>query len=291
MSIMEFGFDDSKVVKAQGMEQFKLSKPGEKARITIISFKRFHDVILANKAKEKGSALTDDEKADIIKRVDLKLSEKLKKKPEEMTEVDRLDICNPKFSVAFTHYGDGIGTIRCLSKYEGSTCVKPELCCDKLGEADQTVATIVMQYPVDDNLVIDGALLKERKYTHFWVYKMSAKNFKKVESAYIDARSDGRQVVDMKVTLDGDPKFKKHQIDAGTNAYWAREGFDPETRAWILDQGLRAWKHVENNLGFVMKRETLVERLGGQEQSEKALSGGEASADAPKLVSSYESLI
>ncbi len=293
--VMEFGFDDAKVVKVQGIDQFKLDKPGAKARVSIVHFKKFHDVVLANKAREKMAAgngpLTDEEKANYIKRVDEKLAEKLGKKPEEMTEVDRLDITNPKFSVAYTHYRDGLGTIRCLSKYEGTVCVKPDICCDKIGDAEQTVATVVIQYPVDENLQVDMDLLKARKYTHFFIYKMSAKNFKKVETAYIEARGEKRQVVDLLVTLDGDPKYKKHLIQAPSTAFWAREGFDLEVRNWILDQGLRAAKYIDNNLGFVMKREQVIERLGGQAASAAALSDGQASADAPKLVDSYDSLL
>lgn len=289
--IMDFGFDDSKIIKSQGIDQFKLERSGARACISIVSFKRFHDQAMVKKAKEKGGPLSDEEKADIVRRVDAKLAERLKKSVEDLSEVDRLDITNPKFSVASTHYGDGIGTVRCLSKYEGSVCTKPDVCCDKLGDADQTVATVVLQYPIDEKGNVDGDLLTQKKYTYFLCYKMSSKNFKKVENAYIDARGEGRQVVDMKVTLDGDPKYKKHIIVAGTTAFWAREGFDPELRHWILDQGLRAQKYIPNNLGFEMKREQLIERLGGIEQSKNALAGGEASADQPKLVGGYDALL
>ena len=290
-SVIEFGFDDGKVIKTQGVDAFKQGKPGEKSKISIIAFKRYHDGVLAQKARDKQGPLTDEEKADFISRVDTKLAANLKKEVKDLTEVDRLDIKSPRFSFAFTHFNDGVGTIRCLSRHEGTTLVRPELCCDKFGDADQTVATVIMQYPVDDNFQVDAEDLVRRKHTKFFIWKLSAKKFKKVEGTYIDQRNDGRPVIDLNVTLDGDPKFQKQLIESASTAFWARDGFDPGTRAWILDQGLRAYKYVQNSLGFDLSKEKLIEKLGGQAQSAAALSSGEASAEQPKLIGSYDDLL
>ena len=292
---MEFGFDDAKIIKTVGVETFKQNRPGEKHRISVISFKKFHDEVLIRKTREKGSALTDEEKAGLLLKIDQKLAEQLKKPVEQLTEADRLDIKKPKFSVAFTHFHDGVGTIRCLSKYEGSTMVKPELCCDKFGDADQKVGCVIMTYPVDEKFQVDADLLKMRKYTNFHIWVLSAKKFRKLEAAYTDARNDKRDVIDLRVTLDGDPKFQKQQIEAASTAFWAREDCDAEIRSWILDQGLRAYKHVAQNLGFEMKLDKLMEKLsqlpggGGGSPSTQISSG--AQADTPKLVSSYEDLL
>lgn len=288
--VMEFGFEEAKVIKIQGVDQFKQSRPGQKDRITIVAFKKYIDGVFLTKAREKGSALTNDEKHDLIVRVDGKLAEQLKKPVAELTEVDRLEIKSPKFYFAFTHFSDGVGSVRCLSTYEGSTCTKPEVCCNKMGDADQTVATVVMSYPVDDTLQVDMEDMAKKKHTHFWIWKLSSKKFKKLEGAYIDARSDGRSIIDLKVTLDGDPKYQKQEISNAGNATWARQEFDPAIRGWILDQGLRAQKYVNNSLGFEMTKEKLIEKLGGQAAAAAAHSG-EASADAPKLVTDYTSLL
>lgn len=282
---IEFGFDDSKSIKTSDVDLFKQSRSGEKTRVSIISFKRFHDGVIAKKAKEKGSPLSDAEKAEILGKVDAKLAEQLKKDPKDMTEADRLDIKNPRFSYAFTHFGEGVGTIRCLSKYHGTTVQQAEICCDKFGDATQTVGVVVMTYPVDDKLQVDEELLRQRKYTNFFVWKMSAQKFKKLETAYVEARNDNRFTIDLSVKLDGDPKYQKQEITALGGAAWARENTDPATRGWVLDQGLRLWKHVEKNLGFAMKKETLLEKLG---QSKPQLSGESAT---PALVSGYDELL
>lgn len=287
--IMEFGFDDAKVIKNQGVDQFKQTRSGETSRISVISFKKFHDVVLAAKAREKGSPLTDQEKFELITKIDTRLSEQLKKPVDQLTEVDRLDIKHPRFSFAYTHYKDGVGTIRCLSKYENGVCVKPEMCCDKIGDADQTVGAVIMTYPTNQDGDVDEDLLKQKKYTGVNVYKLSSKKFKRLESAYKDAREDKRQIIDLKVKLDGDPKYQKQEISAGPNAVWAREGFDPSLRAWVLDQGLRAWKHVQGVLGYEMKKELLAEKLG--QTSSSQLSSGAQSAETPKLQSSYDELL
>ena len=289
--VMEFGFDDGKVIKNQGVELFKQSRPKEKTRVSIISFKKFADVVIAKKAKEAGHPLSDQEKAEIIAKVDAKLAEQLKKPVEQLTEADRLDIKSPKFAYAFTHYGgenSGIGTIRCLSKYEGNTVTKPELCCDKFGDADQTVGVVVMTYPVGDDMQVDEDLLKQKKYTTFNVWKLSSKKFQKLQTAYAEARADGRQVIDLGVELDGDPKYQKQIINGMSSAVWARETMDPSVKAWVLDQGLRAWKYVSNNLGFEMKKDKLIEKLGGGGSSPQM---GAASAEKPQLVQSYDTLI
>jgi hypothetical protein len=294
-SVLEFGFDDAKIIKTVGVETFKQNRPGEKHRVSIIAFKKFHDEVLIRKTREKGSPLTDEEKAALYAKVDQKLAEQLKKPAEQLTEADRLEIRKPKFSVAFTHFHDGVGTIRCLSRHEGSTMVKPEECCNRFGDADQKVGTVIMTYPIDEKGQVDADLLKMRKYTSFYVWVLSAKKFKKLEAAYTDAKNDKREVIDLRVTLDGDPKFQKQQIEAASTAFWAREDCDPEIRAWVLDQGLRAYKHVGQNLGFEMKLDKLMEKLaqlpgGGGNAPSAQISAG-TQADAPKLVQSYEDLL
>lgn len=288
--VMEFGFDDAKVIKNQGVDQFKQSKNGEKTRVTIVAFKKFSDVVLGMKAKEQGRALTDTEKADWVSRTDKKIAEQLNIPLDKLTEADRLDIKQPRFAFAFTHYNELVGTIRCLSKYEGSTIVRAEACCDKFGDADQTVGSVIMTYPVEDNLQVDEVLLKARKYTGIHVWKMNGKKFKRVESAYVEARNDKRYVIDLSVLMEGDPKFQKQTITALSGANWARENGDPDTRKWVLDQGLRSWKHVGNSLGFEMSKDKLMEKLGHGGSSHAQMSADSA-ASAPQLVADYDKLI
>lgn len=284
-SVLEFGFDDAKIIKNQSIDKFSQAKPGQKDRVAVIAFKKFHEGVLNTKAKEKGAPLTDEEKAGFITKVDAKIAEKLGKEVAALTEVDRLDIQSPRFGMAYTHFGEAVGSIRCLSKYEGSTIVKPEICCDKLGDADQTVATVIMTYPLENDKV-DMDLLKARKYTNFYIWKMAGKKFKKLESAYSDARNDQRFTIDLRVTLDGDPKFQKQLIEGAGGATWARDDMDPAVRAWILDMGLKAWKHVGNNLGFEMTKDKLMEKLNA------GASHAESSSEAaPRLVSGYAGLI
>lgn len=290
---MEFGFDDAKVIKAAGAELFKQTRPGEISRISIVSFKRHHDKSLAKKAKEADRPLTEAEKAEYIKQVDAKIAERLGKPVEQLTEVDRLDVSSPKFASTFTHYSESVGTIRCLSGYEGSTMVKPEECCNRFGDADQKVGTVVMSYPVDKDGRIDMDLLKMKKYVSFFVWSMSSKKYKKLESVYVDARNDKKSVIDLKVTLDGDPKYQKQLIEGGSTAVWARDDFDPEIAAWILDQGLRTWRHVSSNLGFEMKLDKLLEKLGlsGGSSGHTQIGAGSSTAESPKLVTSYNDLL
>ncbi len=293
--VMEFSFDDAKVIKNQGIDQFKLSKQGERARVSIISFKKFHDSVLGMKAKEKGAPLTDQEKAEYIAKIDAKLAENLKKEVKDLTEVDRLDIKSPRFAFAFTHYDQrdrdkgGVGTIRCLSKYEGHNLIDAKICCKKLGDAEQTVGTVLMKYPVDEHMQVELDIFKMKKMVEFSVWRMSAKKFKNLESTYIDARNDKKFCIDIRLTLDGDPKYKNFKIENAGSATWAREDMDAATRMWVLDQGLRAWKHVSNNLGFEMKEETLTERLTGSSSMPQV--AAEAQAEQPKLVESYDTLL
>lgn len=290
---VEFGFDDAKVIKHQGIDQFKLSKPGERARISVISFKKFHDSVLALKTKEKGAPLTDEEKAGYISKIDSKLADNMKKEVKDLTEVDRLDIKQPRFLFAYTHFDKnegGVGTIRCLSKYEGNTVVKPEICCDKFGDAEQTVACVVLKYPVDDECQVELDIFKMKKMTEVTVWRMSSKKFKNLESTYVDARNDKRFCIDLRVQLEGDPKFKNLKIEAPGGATWAREDMDPGLRHWVLDQGLRSWKHVSNSLGFEMTKDKLSERLSGTKSASASIAA-EAQADQPKLVASYDELL
>ncbi len=292
--IIEFGFDEAKLIKTSGCDPFKQTRPGEVSRVSIISFHKRADIILREKAIEKGAALTDGEKAELLQKIDTKIAEQLGKDVKELTEVDRLDVRKPKFAMAFTHFKqDVLGTVRCKSKREGVNIVKQEACCDKLGDADQVAGTIVVSYPTDKNGDVDLDLLKRnaQKYLTIGVWKLGAKKFKKVDSEYKGALEDdkNKNVLDLIVELDGDPKYQKQIIKNPKVALWVREDFDAEVRNWILEQGIRNWKYVSNNLGFDMKLETMLQKLneggGGQ------LSG--SSDDKPKLTSgaSYRSLL
>jgi hypothetical protein len=286
-SVFEFGFDEGSVIKNQAMDRFKQNRSGEKNRVSIACFKRVHDGVLLQKAREKGSPLSDAEKADLMSKIDKKIADQLGKSADALTEADRLDIKAPKFAFAWTHYRDGLGSIRCLSQYEGKQVVKPELCCNQMGDADQTVGMIIMTYPVKDGVQVDEELLNAKKYVNFYVWRMNAKKFRQIEDAYKEARGEDKYTIDLIVTLDGDPKYQKQVITPGSSAVWAKGKMDSEIRAWVLDQGLRNWKHISSNLGFDMKLDKLREKLSG---GAPQVGGGDAQ-DAPKLVSSYDQFL
>lgn len=284
-SVISFGFDESKVIKPSGLERFKLGRPGEVGRISLVCFKTYAEVIIGQKGREKGSALTDEEKTEVIAKIEAKLKKNLGK--EELTEADRMDIASPRFSFSFTHYDDKVGGLRCLSKYTGINVTKQDLCCEKFGDAEQTIATIVMVYPTNRDGTIDMDYLKAKKNIEFQTMKMSAKKFKKIESTYADARSSEESVIDLKVTLDGDPKFQKFQIESGRVAAWARKDSDPELKNWVIEQGIRCQKYVKNELGFEMSREKLVEKLNASSSQSSA----ETDAGRPKVQAGYNKLL
>lgn len=286
-SVFEFGFDEGTVIKNQGIDRFKQNRSGEKNRVSIVSFKRVHDGIFVAKGKEKGSPLTDSEKMELTAKIDKKIAEQLGKSVEDLIEVDRLDIKAPKFAFAWTHYRDGLGSIRCLSQYEGKNVVKPELCCNKMGDADQTVGMIIMTYPVKDGVQVDEDLLNAKKYVNFYVWRMNAKKFRQIEDAYKEARGEDKFTIDLIVTLDGDPKYQKQVITPGSSAVWAKGKMESEIRSWALDQGLRNWKHVSSNLGFDMKMDKLREKLLGGGSSSQS----NQEAEQPKLINSYDEFL
>lgn len=298
--VLEFGFDDGKVIKDSSVEEFKLEKGG-KARISLVAFKKLSDGVILKKVKERFenfseeekakrplslSLLSDQEKLDVIAAVDKRIAEKLGKKPEEVKEIDRLDITKPKFWMGFTHYRDGVGTIRCMGTYKGTTLIEPGKCCEKIGDAEQRAVTIVLQYPIGEHMQPNLEMMKQRLYTNVLLYKMSAKQYKRLESTFVEAQSDGKPTMDLKTSIDGDPKFKKHLYETAS-CFWAREDFDPEVRAWILDQALRAAKHCPNNLGMEMTPQKFLEKLG---ESPAAMASG-ASEDRPKVQGSYVGLL
>ncbi len=283
--IVDFGFEESKVIKPQGIERLKLSRNGEIARVSIVSFKKYSDVIIGQKQREKGEALTDDEKTAILAKVEAKLKEQLGK--TELSEADRTDIAVPRFSFSFTHYDDKVGGMRCLSKYVGQNVTKAELCCEKFGDAEQTIATVVMLYPTNRDGTIDEDYLKAKKNIDFQILRMTAKKFKKIESTYKDAVANDTPVIDLKLTLDGDPKYQKFVIESGNTAMWARKGADPELRNWVIEQGIRCHKYVKNELGYELSKEKLIEKLNGASMS----STSETNADKPKLQAGYGKLL
>ncbi len=287
----EFDLDNTEAVKVKSIENFKQQKPGEKARLSIISFRKMSDVIIDRKQKEAGRHFSDSEKAEIIAEADKKLAAKLNKSVSQLTEVDRLSLDNVRLMTERTHYKDGIGTIRCMSKFEGNNLSQQEICCQHLGEPSQKIGTIVMKYPVDKHGKVNQDLLRNREYIEFYVWAFSPKKFDQIRSKYAEAKGDDppRSRIDLNVTLDGDPKYQKQLIEiASGTPFFLREDFPVDMRVWILDNGIRLFKHVSDSLGFSMKKDTLLEKLG--------LSSGSSYDDdkpTPQLnsASSYDDLI
>lgn len=294
--IIEFDLDEAKVIKATGVESFAQTRSGEQNIVSIISLKKIYPAVFAKKAADKGSPLTDEEKAAYIAKIDEKLAEKTGKTVEQLTEVDKLDLSKPSFSASFVHYRKDVGTIRCLSKYDGSTLIKAEECCNQLGDSEQKIGMIVVIYPMEDGH-IDLELVNRRKQVQFCAWVMSGKRFKKVKSVLDDAKNDNRgEVVDLRVTLEGDPQYQKQVVQYAGTATWARDNFDPEVRRWILDQGLRAQKHLESKMGYKIKLNELMEKLNGSAQvaghnySGNQLSSG--NSEASKLLKvSYDNIL
>lgn len=263
---IEFGLDNAKIIKAAGCEAFKQSRPGETSRITIIAFRTYYDVKLREREIEKGSPLTDAEKADTISKINVRLSEHTGKPIDQLTEIDKLNPKEPKFGFSFTHFRDGVGTIKCLSKYEGNNVIKPAVCCDKMGDADQTVGTVILQYPIDKEGQLDLELFKQKKYTSAFIWKLGSKKFMKLRAVLAEQKNEQRQTIDLRVELDGEVKYQKQNIHFVSSAAWIREDVPTELRQWVLEQGLKNWKYVKGSLGFEMTVDKLLERLGAAPQ-------------------------
>ena len=274
--VVEFGFENSTVVPKNNIDTFEQSKTGQKNRISVVAFQPRIRGLIAKKTQEKGAPLTDEEKTALVVKLDAKLSEVLNKKVEELTEADRVDPAAPRWIASWTHFHADVGTIRCYSDYdhEGNV-VDPKVCCRKYGDAKQVIASIVMIYPMTDDGQTDFDLLNQKKSTYFQLLKLNGKKYKTIESVYKDMKNEDppRFTIDLKVTLDGDPKFKNQKFE-GSSASFLNKNVSDETRSWIYDRGIRLWKHVDSILGYDMPMEKFLEKTGG---------GGSAAGDSKAL--------
>lgn len=286
--LIEFGFDDGGVVRSNSIDFFKQTRNKEESRVSIISFSKQSESFFKRKARE-GVAYTDQEKLEVITKMDERIAEHLKKDVKDVTEVDRLDLNNPKFWSSNVHFKEGLGTFRCLSDYHDGKVTRADICCKNVNDPTQTIMVAVLVYPVDrKNGGIDLDLLRERKCTEVQFWKLSAIKYGHIKSLYNDAQADNRMTIDLKVVMDGDPKYQKQVITTGQNAVWARPDMGPDLKEWVLDQGLRSAKHIERSLGRKLKKEELAEKLGLSNGS-PALA---ASADAPVLnAKQYDDLL
>lgn len=290
--ILEFGFEDSNVVKSNDLEMFKQSANAKKHIISIIAFKKHSDKVLAKKhaeARAAGKSLSEAEIADVLAKVDAKLAERLGKPVESLTEVDRLDPTSPRFGVANTHYAEGVGSFRCLSTFSGQNVTKREICCEKYGDPQQQVATIIMTYPGQGQ--VDKELLKQQKYVEFYAWRMTGKKFQQINQTYTDARNDEKQVINMRVTLDGDEKYQKQKIEVQGHATWNLEGFE-DTRQWVLDTGYRMFQQIDKTLilGQKWTKDKLLSKMSGSGAAAQ-ITGGDDEKPKPQLTTSYDELI
>ena len=271
MDAFEFGLDSAQVVTVNSVEKFEQKASKQKNIVSIICFRKYSDGVLAKKTMEKGSPLTDEEREEFIKKVDEKIAANLGKTVEELTEMDRLDTSSPRFAMSRTHYieTNKVGTIRCLSTYNSSgEIVKKAQCCKvDPKEAQQVVATGVVVYPTDNDEV-DLDLLAMKKQLNFFIWKLSATKFKKIEALYKNARNDKKPFIDLSVELDGEAKYQKQNIATmGGLASFLRDDLKKESgvdvKSHILERGMKIFKSTDDVLGFKMDAAKLAEKLSG----------------------------
>lgn len=298
MDAFEFGFDSANVVKVNTVEKFEQKTAKQSNIVSIICFRKHSDGVLAKKKQEKGSDLTDEEREEILKKVDAKIAEKLGKPIESLTEVDRLDVSSPRFAMSRTHYieTNKVGTIRCLSTYnEAGEIVKKAQCCKvDEKEAAQVIATGIVVYPTDNNEV-EMDLLAMQKQLKFYIWKLSAVKFKKIQSLYMNARNDKKPYIDLMVTLDGDPKYQKQDISVmGGLASFLREDTKSNgeliigdgVRTFIKERGIKLFKNTEDVLGYKLDAAKLAEKLSGGNSG-----GNSAKAENQTQTVNYSNMI
>lgn len=268
MDTFEFGFDSAQVVTVNSVEKFEQKASKQKNIVSIVCFRKYSDGVLMRKTVEKGAPLTDEEREEYIAKTDKKIAENLGKPVEALTEVDRLDTSSPRFAMSRTHYieTNKIGTIRCLSTYNsvGEIVKKAQCCKIDPKDAQQIVATGIVVYPTDNDEV-DLDLLSMKKQLNFFVWKLAATKFKKIEALYKNARNDNKLNIDLAVELDGDPKYQKQNITSmgGTASFLRDLKGDMDVKGYILDRGLKLFKSTDDVLGYKMDAAKLAEKLSG----------------------------
>jgi hypothetical protein len=164
--------------------------------------------------------------------------------------------------------------------------VKPEICCQRLGDATQTIGVLIVRYPLKNDLSVDVDMVNAFQGLDFFIWKISSKKFHQIEDAYRSARTVDRHIIDLIVTLDGDPKYQKQSITACENAMWEGDNINIETQNWILNLGLRLWKHAAPAIGVEIELDKLHEKFGLPSGSHM---GGHT--EIQRIVSNYDDFL
>jgi hypothetical protein len=233
------GEDDKKHGASGQLDWFK----GEKGRSYRVGLLYFHPVQASiinaarKAAREEKKELDKDKVIALIKSTLAKRAEEMGKAPDQLTEVDKLDLGHVRFKKVLAHYKEGVGYA--LSRL-GKDGPENDKIWQMMGDVKKYFTTVALIYPTK----VDGKVVKER-LAHDW----RVMPWRCHSGIYRDLHEERASLAENKIRIvDQDLKlkctntgFQNFDISAAGPAIWRRE---PKYQAMVLSAAVALYEKL-----------------------------------------------
>lgn len=232
--------EDKKYGSSNRTEWFK----GDKGRCYRVALVYFHAVDLCAVttakavAKKASKTLSLEEVEKIAKDAISKKAELLKKKVDELTAVEKLELNQVKFRKFSAHYKDGVGYV--LSRL-GRDGVEADKAWNSLGDPKNYFSTVALFYPCDKdgNLPRKGDELDKGRIMNDWYvmpWRFGPKNYESIWTVNKGLRSNDLTIADQDLILKCEnADYQNFKITGGGKATWRKA---PELQRRVLEKAI-----------------------------------------------------
>jgi hypothetical protein len=270
--------DEDKGRVGKQMDWYKGEK-GRTDRIAIIYFDRIDASSLRKALRSgQGKSLSSDEKKAVALNARKAVAEKLGKSLDQLTEVDLLDLSEPRFKVFSASYKKEVGYVQWPAKLTP----EEEKIWRKAGEKRDYITTLILQYPTER----DGDVDKERLKSDFTSgrarilpWRFSADKYAQIRKVNKTQLENGGSVasVDLAISCQ-DTGFQKLEIHAsGACLYHKNDRY----RQQVLEQAVPMYEKL--NPFRQMTTDELREKLG--------MSGGGSSGGGADVGDDFQNVL
>jgi len=245
------GDEDKGKVNSNQTEWYK----GEKGRTDRVALVYFNSIDMAQlmKALRAKPDLSDAQKKELVEKVRAALAQKLGKAPDQLDQVDLLDLSEARFKPCSGYYKQGVGYV---SHPKGPLAPEEAKVWAKLGEKKDYVTTLLLIYPTDRDGEVDKDALGRKWQIKPW--RMSPDKyevFRKINRGLLEGGST-ISATDLHLSC-SDTQYQKITItQAGPAIYLRNEAF----RRQILAKAVTYYKKL--NPFRDMTTDDLREKLG-----------------------------
>ena len=230
--------DDKVHGKTDQLEWFRGDK-GRSYRAALVYFHPIEASALkrARKlAKDKGETISREQGIAIIRKAIAARAEQLGKQPDQLTDIEKLDLDHVRFKKIWAHYKEGFGFACSRMGLDGPEADKVW---EMLGDRKKYFTTVLLLYPCKS----DGSFDKSRfSEWHVVPWRFSTGIYNQFHDSVDSLRANELTIADQDLVLTcTNPDFQQFKIKTVGKALWRR---DEKFKQMVLESAHRLYEKL-----------------------------------------------